>query len=322
MTKVLLLLNMPEHLRNKFHSKLARAFPAVSFALVDNVANVDSHLADAEILMTHGPYLSARADHVLGHMPKLRWVQGTGTGMDNIIDRPSLPARVLVTNMRGAHGPQMSEAAIGSMLALSRQIPRSIRNQDKRVWERWLPGIIHGKTVGILGVGVIAEALAPRCKALGMTVTGLSSAQRDVAGFDRMLAMSELKSAVADFDFFVLLTPYSKATHHIVNEEVLMGMKQGSYLVNLARGGVVDETALIKALADGPVNGAALDVFASEPLPQDHRFWSMENVIITCHMGGLTDDYDLQALPIIETNLRHYLDGRPERMMNLVRSAA
>jgi phosphoglycerate dehydrogenase-like enzyme len=319
-TKVLLLLNMPEQLRNRFHTYLAQTFPAVSFDLVDNVTKVDEFLANAEILMTHGPYLSARADHVLGHMPNLRWIQGTGTGVDNIIDRPSLPANVLVTNMRGAHGPQMSEAAIASMLALCRKIPRTIRNQDKHIWERWLPGIIHGKTVGILGVGAIAEALAPRCKALGMTVTGLSTSPREVAGFDRMYPISDLTNVAGDLDFFVLLTPYSTATHHIVNEEVLMGMKQGSYLVNLARGGVVDETALIKALEAGPLSAAALDVFATEPLPLDHRFWSMENVIITCHMGGLTDDYDLQALPIIETNLRHYLNGEPDRMLNVVRS--
>jgi Phosphoglycerate dehydrogenase and related dehydrogenases len=322
MTRVLLLLNMPEQLRNKFHRTLARSFPNLSFDLVENVSKVDSFLADAEILMTHGPYLSTRADYVLGHMPNLRWIQGTGTGVDNIIDRPSLPANVLVTNMRGAHGPQMSEAAIASMLALSRKIPRTIRNQDKRVWERWLPGIIHGKTVGILGVGVIAEALAPRCKALGMTVVGLSTSPRDIAGFDRMHPIGELKDVAAGLDFFVLLTPYSTATHHIVNEAVLMGMKQGSYLVNLARGGVVDETALIKALEQGPLNGAALDVFATEPLPADHRFWSMENVIITCHIGGLTDDYDLQAVPIIETNLHHYLNGEPDRMLNVVRSGA
>jgi D-2-hydroxyacid dehydrogenase (NADP+) len=322
MTKVLLLLNMPEQLRNKFRRALARRFPNVSFDLVENVTKVDSFLADAEILMTHGPYLSTRADYVLGHMPNLRWIQGTGTGVDNIIDRPSLPANVLVTNMRGAHGPQMSEAAIASMLALARKIPRTIRNQDKRVWERWLPGIIHGKTVGILGVGVIAEALAPRCKALGMTVVGLSTSPRDVAGFDRMHPIDELKHVAASLDFFVLLTPYSTATRHIVNEAVLMGMKQGSYLVNLARGGVVDEAALVKALEQGPLNGAALDVFATEPLSPDHRFWSMENVIITCHMGGLTDDYDLQALPIIETNLKHYLNGEPDRMLNVVRSGA
>jgi D-2-hydroxyacid dehydrogenase (NADP+) len=252
----------------------------------------------------------------------LRWVQGTGTGVDNIIDRPTLPADVLVTNMRGAHGPQMSEAAIASMLALARKIPRTIRNQDKKVWERWLPQIIQGKTVGILGVGVIAEALAPRCKALGMTVVGLSTSQREVPGFDRMTKISELKQVAPELDYLVLLTPYSQATHHIVNEGVLMALKQGSYLINLARGGVLDETALIKALDAGHISGAALDVFATEPLPPDHRFWSMENVMITCHIGGLADDYHLQALPIIETNLRHYLAREIDQMVNVVRNAA
>jgi D-2-hydroxyacid dehydrogenase (NADP+) len=321
MTNVLLLLNTPEKLRNAFHKHLADTFPGVTFHVADHASKVDPYLAASEILMTHGPYLSTRADHVLGHMPKLRWVQGTGTGMDNIIDRPSLPPDVLVTNMRGAHGPQMSEAAIGSMLALSRQLPRTIRNQDKRIWERWLPQIIHGKTVGIVGVGVIAEALAPRCKALGMTVVGFSSSRREIAGFDRMHEMSDLQQVAPELDFLVLLTPYSQATHHMVDEPILMAMKQGSYLVNLARGGVMNETALLKALNDGPINGAALDVFSIEPLPQEHPFWSMQNIIITCHMGGLTDDYHLQALPIIETNLRHYLAGQHDQMINVVREA-
>jgi phosphoglycerate dehydrogenase-like enzyme len=322
MIKVLLLLNMPEQLRNSFHKGLERSFPNVTFHLVDNVTKVDPFLADCEVLMTHGPYLSSRSDFVLGSMPKLRWVQGTGTGVDNIIDRPSLPPDVLVTNMRGAHGPQMSEAAIASMLALARQMPRTIRNQDKHVWERWLPQIIHGKTVGILGVGVIAEALAPRCKALGMNVIGFSSSMRAAAGFDRMLSTSDLGRTASELDFLVLLTPYSEATHHIVNVDVLMAMKPGGFLINLARGGVLDETALIKALEAGQLRGAALDVFSTEPLPPDHRFWSMENVIMTCHMGGLTDDYHLQALPIIETNLRHYLAGEVGQMINVVRNAA
>ena len=322
MTRVLLLLNMPERLRNDFHGYLKATFPAVDFDLVDNVTKIDPYLEGAEILMTHGPYLSTRADYVLGHMPNLRWVQGTGTGVDNIIDRPTLPADVLVTNMRGAHGPQMSEAAIGSMLALARKIPRTIRNQDKKVWERWLPQIIQGKTVGILGVGVIAEALAPRCQALGMTVVGLSTSQREVPGFDRMMKISELKQVAPELDYLVLLTPYSQATHHIVNEEVLMALKPGGFLINLARGGVLDENALIKALDAGHISGAALDVFTTEPLPPEHRFWSMENVMITCHIGGLADDYHLQALPIIETNLRHYLAREIDRMVNVVRNAA
>ena len=322
MTRVLLLLNMPEPLRNAFHGSLSRSFPEVAFDLVDHVDKVDASLPEADVLMTHGPYLSTRADFVLSHMPKLRWVQGTGTGMDNIIDRAGLPADVLVTNMRGAHGPQMSEAAIASMLALTRRVPQSIRNQDKAIWERWLPGIIHGKTVGILGVGVIAEALGPRCEALGMRVIGFSSSPRTVRGFDAIVPVADLVAVAPQLDFLVLLTPLSEATRNIVDGTVLRALKKNGYLINLARGGVLNEAALIEALDDGHLAGAALDVFAQEPLPADHRLWSMQNVIITCHMGGLTSDYHLQALPIIETNLRHYLDGKLDRMINVVRAAS
>lgn len=322
MTQVLLLLNMPEPMRNKFHAALSTTFPMVTFVLIDSVDQVAPFLADSDILMTHGPYLSTRADYVLGHMPKLRWVQGTGTGLDNIIDRPSLPANVLVTNLRGAHGPQMSEAAIASMLALSRQLPRTIRNQDKHLWERWLPQVVFGKTVGIVGVGAIAQALAPRCKALGMHVVGFSSSQRQVDGFDEMRRMDELVDKVEDVDFLILLTPYSLATRHIVGDRVLRAMKPGGYLINLARGGVLDEEALMKALDDGHIAGAAIDVFTTEPLPAPHRFWSMENVIVTCHMGGLSAEYHRLALPIIETNLRHYLAGEFSDMVNVVRAPA
>ena len=319
MTQVLLLLNMPEKLRNAFHSVLSAGFPQVTFHVAENAERADPFLAGSEVLMTHGPYLSTRADHILGNMPRLRWVQGTGTGMDNIIDRPALPAEALVTNMRGAHGPQMSEAAIGSMIALSRRIPQSIRNQDKHVWERWLPGIIHGKTVGILGVGVIAEALAPRCKALGMQVIGISSTVRETEGFDKMVPMTDLLKVVGELDHLVLLTPLTDATRNIVNAEVLAAMKPGSYVINLARGGVLDESALIAALRSGHLAGAALDVFSKEPLPPEHELWTMEKIIMTCHMGGLTDYYHLMALPIIERNLTHYLAGEYDKLVNIVR---
>jgi D-2-hydroxyacid dehydrogenase (NADP+) len=318
MTRVLLLLNMPERLRNDFHGYLKTTFPAVDFDLVDNVTKIDPYLEDAEILMTHGPYLSTRADYVLGHMPNLRWVQGTGTGVDNIIDRPTLPADVLVTNMRGAHGPQMSEAAIGSMLALARKMPRTIRNQDKKVWERWLPQIIQGKTVGILGVGVIAEALAPKCKAFGMRVVGITSAPRPAPGFDEMRPRDELLKVVGDFDFFVLLTPLTDKTRNSVNADVFAAMKPTSFLINLARGGVVDEPALIEALKSKRIAGAALDVFSQEPLPPDHPLWSMHNVIITTHQGGFCDVYVDFALPVIEKNMECFLKGDTGCMINVV----
>ncbi len=128
-----------------------------------------------------------------------------------------------------------------------------------------------------------------------MKVVGISTLKRDVAGFDKMYGREELPSAVRELDYLVLLTPYSPATHHIVDARVLAAMKPTSYLINLARGGVVDEDALIDVLRQRRIAGAALDVFAKEPLAKESPFWTMDNVLVTPHVGGFNDDYARQA---------------------------
>jgi phosphoglycerate dehydrogenase-like enzyme len=194
-----------------------------------------------------------------------------------------------------------------------------VRNQDRHLWERWPASLLEGKKLGILGIGVIAEALAPKCKALGMTVVGITSTKRTVTGFDRVFGRDELLIAVRDVDYLVALTPYSPATHHIVNAAVLSAMKPGSYFINLARGGIVDEEALIKALESRLIAGAALDVFNHEPLPDDHPFWTMKNVIVTPHLGGFYDGYADRALPVVEENIRRFLAGDTMNMIYVVR---
>lgn len=213
----------------------------------------------------------------------------------------------------------MSEAAIMAMLALSRDFPRTVRSQQRHLWERWPARLLDGKRLGILGIGVIAEALAPRCKALGMTVVGITSVQRTVPSFDRVYARDELLAAVRDLDYLLVLTPFSPATRHLVDSAILSAMKPTSYFINLARGGVVDEVALIKALENGQIAGAALDVFEEEPLPQDHPFWTMKNVIVTPHLGGFYDGYADRALPVVEENIRRFLAGDATNMINVVR---
>ena len=171
----------------------------------------------------------------------------------------------------------------------------------------------------MLGVGAIAIDLAPKCRALGLITVGISSAPRPVAGFDRIYGRDDLLVAVRDLDYFVILTPYTPETRGIVGPSVLSAMKPTSYLINLARGGVVDEEALAAALRDGRIGGAVLDVFAKEPLPTDHPFWRLENVIVMPHLGGFYDTYVDKALPIVEENMRRFLAGAPETMINLVK---
>jgi D-2-hydroxyacid dehydrogenase (NADP+) len=316
MTNVLILLAMPETVRKQYHDGIKARFPDVTVNVVDNHAKVDPYIGDADVLITFGPMMS---DHVLAKAAKLKWIQALGTGVDGITDQASLRKEVVVTNLHGIHGPPVSEAAFMSMLALSRQLPRTVRNQDKHNWERFPARLLHDKTVGIFGIGVIAEELAPKCKAFGMKVVGISSAQRPVPGFDRIYERSQLTEAVRDLDYLVLLTPLTPQTRNIVDAKVLAAMKPGAYLVNLARGGVVDEAALMAALKNKQLAGAALDVFATEPLPIDHPLWDMESVIITTHQGGFCDVYVNFALPVIEQNLRKFIAGDTASMINLVK---
>jgi D-2-hydroxyacid dehydrogenase (NADP+) len=151
-----------------------------------------------------------------------------------------------------------------------------------------------------------------------MSVAGISSSKRNVSGFDRIYGKDELVFAVRELDYLVVLTPYSPATRHMVDAAVLSAMKPPSYLINLARGGVIDEQALITALENGQIAGAALDVFSHEPLPKDHPLWSMKNVIVMPHLGGFFDGYADRALPVVEENIRRFLAGDTANMVNVV----
>ena len=316
MPNVLILLTLPKDVRDTYAARLGQKFPELTIDAVDPYSKAPPFMAAAEILLTFGPMMK---DEVLHNAPRLRWVQALGTGVDGVLDQPSLGKDVVITNIRGIHGEPVSEAAIMAMLALSRDLPRSIRCQDQRSWTRWPPRLLDRKSVGIFGIGLIAEALAPRCKALGMTVIGFSSTKRQVAGFDRMCLRGDLFAVAPELDFLVLLVPYGSDTRRLIGASVFAAMKPTSYFVNLARGGIVDEDALRHALETGQIAGAALDVFQDEPLPADHPLWTTRNVIITPHLGGFCDVYAERALPAIEHNMGCFLRGDFGNMVNVVR---
>lgn len=315
MTNLLILLTLPENVRNQYSDRLKARFPELTIDIADHHSKVGPHIAKADALLTFAPMLSPK---VLQDAARLKWVQALGTGVDNLIDQEVLRKDVIVTNIHGIHGPPVSEAALAAMLALARDLPRAVRLQDEKKWFRFPAQLLHNKTVGIFGVGVIAEALAPKCKAFGMSVIGVSSSPRPAPGFDDMRSRDEMLKVVSDFDFFVLLTPLTDQTRNSVNADVFAAMKPSSFLVNLARGGVIDEPALVEALKNKSIAGAALDVFSQEPLPTDHPFWSMQNVIITTHQGGFCDVYVDYALTVIEKNMARFLKGDTAGMINVV----
>ncbi len=257
-------------------------------------------------------------DDMVREAKHLKWIQLFTTGTDHITGMKSLKPETLVTSTRGMHGPQMAEMALMLMLALARDLPRMVRNQARSVWQRFLQRRLYGKSVLVFGVGLIGEELGLRCKALGMTVVGVTNTPRTAPGFDRMVPRSELLKAASETDFLVVLVPADESTNKIVNRELLHAMKPSAFLVNIARGAVCDEPALVEALNEKRIAGAGLDVFAVEPLPASSPLWRMQNVIVTPHQGGQCDVYNELVLEIFQKNMQCFLEGRGGDMLNLV----
>ncbi len=296
-----------------YKKALAPKFPELSIHAVAKEEEIGNFIEKMDILLT-----IRISDHLIKKASRLKWIQAMTTGVDYIIHLPSLSKEVLITSARGIHGPQMSEMAFLLMLALNRNFPQIIRNQDQRVWKRWPGKLLYQKKVGILGIGVIGEEIARKCKAFGMTVFGIDIVKRKVDAVDYFYGPEELLQVIQEVDYFIIVAPNTPQTQKLVGAKVFSSVKPTAFLISIGRGEIVDEEALIHALKTGQIAGAALDTFWTEPLPKDHPLWEIKNVIITPHVGGLSDIYVEQVLPIFEENLRRFLQGERRNLINLV----
>jgi len=310
---LLIFLTHPEPTRSGYEKYLAPRHPELSIKTCGTRDEALKHAGWADIVMCFGP--QARQDF-FRDTPRLKWVHSLGTGTDGITDSPFLSKDVIVTATRGIHGVPMSEMAFLMMLAFNRDLRRIERQRNEQKWERYPGTLLDKKTVGILGLGAIAEDMAPRFKAFGMRVVGISRTSRPIPGFDKIYSRAEIAQAVAELDYFVLLVPLEDDTRNIVNDRVLSAMKPTTFLINLARGGVLDEEALLRALEQKRIAGAALDALAKEPLPADNPLWKLPNVYITPHIGGFCDTYVIDAARQFEQSLAHFAVGKPELMIH------
>jgi D-2-hydroxyacid dehydrogenase (NADP+) len=297
-----------------YKKDLEARFPDMPMHAVTTEADIGDHAEKMEILVT----LYRVADALLKPAANLKWIQVITSGVNYLLSRPSLRKDIIVTSGRGIHGPQVSEMAFLLMLALNRNFPENVRNQDGRLWKRWKSKLLYQKKVGILGIGVIGEEIARKCKAFGMTVYGMDIVKRELDSVDFLCGPEDLPQVAGELDYLILVAPSTPETQKIVNANVLTRMKPTAFLINLARGELVDEDALIEALDKGHIAGAALDALPIEPLPKEHPLWGAKNVIITPHVGGEADIYREQMMPIIEENLRRFLQGERRDLINYV----
>ena len=314
-TPRIIYIGAPEADAAEFATRARADIPGIDLFATNDRMLALAQVADAQVLIGHHFQFD---DDLVGRAPGLRWIQSLTTGTDAILKLKALRPEVIVTSTRGMHGPQMSELVFLHMLALTRDFPRMQRNQAAGLWERWPQPLLWGKTVVVVGVGAISEALAPRCKAFGMTVVGVSGSTRVPEGFDRVFARDQLVQAAALADYLVLIVPLSPETENLVDTRVLAALRPQAFVVNVARGGVLDEDGLLAALREKRIAGAALDVFRQQPLPADSVLWHEPGVLITPLVGGMSNIYLDQAYPVVRDNLRHFLAGDLAAMHNRV----
>jgi phosphoglycerate dehydrogenase-like enzyme len=255
--------------------------------------------------------------------PKLRWLQLTSAGVDRAARSGLLDGDLMVTSASGLHATPIGEYVLLQMLMFAKGAHRFVRAQAQREWVRYMPQELHGKTVGVVGLGHIGAEVARLANAFGCRViaTRRSATERTrgEGPVDELLPPSDLAALLAESDFVVLSVPLTSETHHLIGETELRAMKPTGVLINIARGAVVDEAALVRALREGWIAGAGLDVFEREPLPPESELWSLENAIVSPHISGGTEIYNQRAAAIFCENLRRYLGG--ESLKNLADAA-
>lgn len=296
---------------------LAAAVPALRFEALPPgpEAADDPRLAHCEALASFAMHLPAQAFTRAG---RLRWYQALGAGTDKVMADPDRPADVWITSSSGIHGPMLGEMALFLLLSLARESRTLHRHQDEARWERRPGHLLKGKSVVVVGTGSSGTEIRRLCEALGMRVVAASSAPRALPHAERCVGLDALAGALGEADFLVLATPYTAATQGLIGHALFRAMKPGLGLVNLSRGGIVDEDALLQALDGGRVRGAAMDVFQQEPLPREHPLWRHPKVIVTPHIAGHVHEYANENLPLLRHNFQAYASGRPETMRNIV----
>jgi phosphoglycerate dehydrogenase-like enzyme len=257
-----------------------------------------------------------------GQLGALKWVQSHSAGVDHWLRHPLFvpvdgqpQAEVQLTTASGVHAVNMSEFILMMMLGLAYHINEAYNMMQRRHWndqrQLHLPRELGGTTVGLIGYGAIGRQTAAVCRHMGMHVLALRrSIQQEQPG-----ATFYRREQLADFlgrsDFVVLSAPLTEETYHMIDAAALAAMKPTAYLINIARGDLVDEPALIEALRQRRLAGAALDVFAQEPLPDDSPLWQLDNVILTPHIAGTTPNYERRAAEIFVDNIRRFVAGQP-----------
>jgi phosphoglycerate dehydrogenase-like enzyme len=277
-------------------------------------AELDALLADTEVIFGFVP-----PKNVMARAPKLKWMQATSAGVDRHQGTEIWKSNVILTGVSGIHATPISEFVLGQMLMFAKSTPLSFKMKQTREWQRYMVHTLRNRTVGIIGLGHIGREVARLAKAFGMKViaTRRSAKQAGKArNVDLLFPTNRMKELLAESDYVVLTLPLTPETRHIIGEAEFKAMKSTACIINIGRGSLIDQEALIRALEAKQIAGAGLDVVTPEPLPRESRLWDFDNVILSPHISGGMEDYMIHATELFCENLKRYLNGK--KLLNVI----
>jgi phosphoglycerate dehydrogenase-like enzyme len=254
-----------------------------------------------------------RLESALAMAPRVRWVHVSSAGVDTLLFPALVESPIALTNARGAFSWSLGEFALAAILDFAKDLPRMRRAQQAGRWESFDVEGVQGKTLGLVGYGDIGRAIAERARAFGMRVLAVRREARPDALADRVYGPESLLEVAALSDYLAVAAPLTDQTRGLIGEAAIRAMRPGAVLINVGRGPVVDERALVSALEEGRIRGAALDVFDREPLPAGHPFYRLENVLLSPHCADHTVGWRAQSMEVFLDNFERFRQGLPLR---------
>lgn len=309
---------LPGDLYAALAERVQAAVPASEIVTLDNDARPQGDISDAQVLLRWW-FSPQQLNALIAAMPALRWLHLPHAGVDRVLV-PALVERddIVITNSSGVHAVPIAEFVMMFVLNHAKQARSLYAYQQQATWAQHELSLLEvaGKTMLIIGMGQIGQALAVRAAAFGMHVIGSRRSATPTPGVDHLVGEGEWRAHLGEADFVVVATPLTPQTRNMFGAAELAAMRPDAYLINIARGGIIDEDALLEALHAGRIAGAGLDVFASEPLPSESPFWAMPNVFATPHISFSSPEVRPRTIALFIDNLRRFAAGEP--LLNVV----
>jgi len=304
MTRKKVLFFYPNYVE-EYQALLEKSVPEAEFLICTNREEMERHAPEAEIALVG---MTFPLD-VFQRMPKLQWVQVMAAGVECYVQNAERFRHIRVCRITGAFGRYMAEYVLAYVLYICQDIPRVLSSQKERKWDPFRMEFIHQKTLGVMGLGHIGKVVARKAADAGMRVVSWDMARADTPFVERQFGPLELSGFLNEADFVVLTLPATPATENLVGREVFQAMKRTACLINICRGAVVDEEALIEALRSGQIAGAVIDAMKEEPLPPESPLWDCPNLIVTSHISGPSLPVDM--VEIFRENFRRFEENEP-----------